>query len=107
MNSEKSGDSSMKKVNLEVKLGPLTLRNPVLTCSGTYGFGEEYAPYCPVDKLGGITLKGLTPEPRLGNPLPRLAETPAGMLNAVGLENPGLEEFLRSYLPRVRQLPTT
>ncbi len=107
MNSEKSGDSSMKKVNLEVNLGALTLRNPVLTCSGTYGFGEEYAPYCPVDKLGGITLKGLTPEPRLGNPLPRLAETPAGMLNSVGLENPGLEEFLRSYLPRVRQLPTT
>ena len=107
MNSEKSGDSSMKKVNLEVNLGPLTLRNPVLTCSGTYGFGEEYTPYCPVDKLGGITLKGLTPEPRLGNPLPRLAETPAGMLNSVGLENPGLEEFLNSYLPRVRQLPTT
>lgn len=107
MNSEKGGDSSMKKVNLEVNLGTLTLRNPVLTCSGTYGFGEEYAPYCPVDKLGGITLKGLTPEPRLGNPLPRLAETPAGMLNSVGLENPGLEEFLNSYLPRVRQLPTT
>ncbi|WP_018212688.1 dihydroorotate dehydrogenase [Desulfitobacterium hafniense] len=107
MNSEKGGDNAMKKVNLEVNLGPLTLRNPVLTCSGTYGFGEEYAPYCPVEKLGGITLKGLTPEPRLGNPLPRLAETPAGMLNSVGLENPGLEEFLNSYLPRVRQLPTT
>ncbi|AFM01670.1 dihydroorotate dehydrogenase family protein [Desulfitobacterium dehalogenans ATCC 51507] len=100
-------NNEMAKVNLEVNLGPLTLRNPVLTCSGTYGFGEEYAPYCPVDKLGGITLKGLTPEPRLGNPLPRLAETPAGMLNSVGLENPGLEEFLHSYLPNVRELPTT
>ncbi|HHY26893.1 MAG TPA: dihydroorotate dehydrogenase, partial [Desulfitobacterium dehalogenans] len=100
-------NNEMAKVNLEVNLGPLTLRNPVLTCSGTYGFGEEYAPYCPVDKLGGITLKGLTPEPRLGNHLPRLAETPAGMLNSVGLENPGLEEFLHSYLPKVRELPTT
>jgi len=92
---------------MEVRLGPLTLRNPVLTCSGTYGFGEEYAFYCPVDKLGGITLKGLTPDPRLGTPPPRLAETPAGLLNSVGLENPGLEEFCQSYLPQVRQLPTT
>ncbi len=96
-----------EKVDLQVTLGPLTLRNPLLTASGTYGFGEEYAPYCPVEKLGGITLKGLTPEPRLGNPVPRLAETPAGLINSVGLENPGLEEFLQSYLPKVRELPTT
>ncbi|MGE4271418.1 MAG: dihydroorotate dehydrogenase [Desulfitobacterium sp.] len=94
-------------IDLTVELGPLTLRNPVITCSGTYGFGDEYAPYCPVEKLGGITLKGLTPEQRLGNPLPRLAETPAGMLNSVGLENPGLEDFLQFYLPKVRELPTT
>lgn len=96
-----------EKVDLQVTLGPLTLRNPLLTASGTYGFGEEYAPYCPVEKLGGITLKGLTPEPRLGNPVPRLAETPAGLINSVGLENPGLEEFHQSYLPKVRELPTT
>jgi dihydroorotate dehydrogenase (NAD+) catalytic subunit len=96
-----------ENVDMEVKLGSLTLRNPVITSSGTYGFGEEYAPYCPVEKLGGITLKGVTPEPRLGNPVPRLAETPAGMLNSVGLENPGLEEFVQSYLPKVRELPTT
>lgn len=93
-------------INLAVQLGPLSLKNPVITSSGTYGFGEEYAPYCPVEKLGGITLKGITPEPRLGNPVPRLAETPAGLLNSVGLENPGLEEFVESYLPKVRQLPT-
>lgn len=102
-----NNDQYGEKIDMEVTLGPLTLENPVITCSGTYGFGEEYAPYCPVEKLGGITLKGITPEPRLGNPVPRLAETPAGLLNSVGLENPGLEEFLISYLPKVRELPTT
>lgn len=93
-------------INTQVKLGPLTLKNPVITASGTYGFGEEYAELCPVESLGGITLKGITPEPRLGNPLPRLAETPSGLLNSVGLENPGLDEFIASYLPKVRELPT-
>ena len=96
----------MCSVDLTTHIAGITLRNPVLTCSGTYGFGEEYDAYCPVKALGGITLKGLTPEPRLGNAVPRLAETPAGLLNAVGLENPGLEEFLKSYLPKVRKLPT-
>ncbi|MGI1659110.1 MAG: dihydroorotate dehydrogenase [Desulfitobacterium sp.] len=106
-NYENYTEKSKEDIDLTVELGPLTLRNPIITCSGTYGFGDEYAPYCPVEKLGGITLKGLTPEQRLGNPLPRLAETPAGMLNSVGLENPGLEDFLQSYLPKVRELPTT
>ncbi|MDR3543037.1 MAG: dihydroorotate dehydrogenase [Desulfosporosinus sp.] len=96
----------MCPVDLTTNIAGISLRNPVLTCSGTYGFGEEYAAYCPVEALGGITLKGLTPEPRLGNAVPRLAETPAGLLNAVGLENPGLEEFIKSYLPKVRTLPT-
>jgi dihydroorotate dehydrogenase (subfamily 1) family protein len=96
----------MSHVDLSTQLAGIRLRNPVLTCSGTYGFGEEYAAYCPVETLGGITLKGITPLPRLGNSVPRLAETPAGLLNSVGLENPGLEEFLKSYLPKVRKLPT-
>lgn len=96
----------MSPVDLTTQLAGITLRNPILTSSGTYGFGEEYAAYCPVEALGGITLKGITPLPRLGNPVPRLAETPAGLLNSVGLENPGLEEFLNSYLPKVRKLPT-
>jgi dihydroorotate dehydrogenase (NAD+) catalytic subunit len=96
----------MYPVDLTTVLAGITLRNPVLTCSGTYGFGEEYAAYCPLEALGGITLKGITPLPRLGNLMPRLAETPAGLLNAVGLENPGLEEFLRSYLPKIRKMPT-
>ncbi|MHB1405237.1 MAG: dihydroorotate dehydrogenase [Desulfitobacteriaceae bacterium] len=93
-------------IDLHVSLAGLSLRNPVLTASGTYGFGEEYAPYCPLEALGGITVKGITLKPRLGNPVPRLAETPAGLLNAVGLENPGLEAFIKSYLPRLRRLPT-
>ncbi|MCO5385519.1 dihydroorotate dehydrogenase [Desulfosporosinus sp.] len=96
----------MSPVNLSTQFAGITLSNPILTCSGTYGFGEEYAAYCPPEALGGITLKGITPSPRLGNPVPRLAETPAGLLNAVGLENPGLEEFLKSYLPKVQKLPT-
>ncbi|HWQ42591.1 MAG TPA: dihydroorotate dehydrogenase [Desulfosporosinus sp.] len=96
----------MSLVDLATSIEGMTLRNPVLTSSGTYGFGEEYAAYCPVEALGGITLKGITPQPRLGNSVPRLAETPAGLLNSVGLENPGLEEFLKSYLPKVRKLPT-
>lgn len=102
----RSFKESAKAIRTEVQLGPLILKNPVLTASGTYGFGEEYASFCPVDRLGGITLKGITPEPRLGNSVPRLAETPAGLLNSVGLENPGLKEFLDSYLPKVRELPT-
>lgn len=96
----------MRPVDFSTQLAGISLRNPVLTSSGTYGFGEEYAAYCPVEALGGITLKGITPLPRLGNPVPRLAETPAGLLNSVGLENPGLEKFLKSYLPKVRKLPT-
>lgn len=96
----------MSSVDLTTELAGITMRNPIVTCSGTYGFGEEYAEYCPVEALGGITLKGITPLPRLGNPVPRLAETPAGLLNAVGLENPGLEEFIKSYLPKVSKLPT-
>lgn len=96
----------MRPVDLTTSLAGITLRNPVLTASGTYGFGEAYAAYCPLEAIGAITLKGITPEPRLGNPVPRLAETPAGLLNSVGLENPGLNEFLKSYLPNVRTLPT-
>jgi dihydroorotate dehydrogenase (NAD+) catalytic subunit len=96
----------MPKLDLATNLNGLKLRNPVLTASGTYGFGEEYAPYCSPSLLGGITVKGITPLARLGNPVPRLAETPAGLLNAVGLENPGLAEFMASYLPRLALLDT-
>lgn len=96
----------MPPIDFRTRLASLNLRNPLITSSGTYGFGDEYKNYCPVEALGAITVKGITPEPRLGNPLPRITETPAGMLNAVGLENPGLEEFMRSYVPRLQKLPT-
>ncbi|MDD2234596.1 MAG: dihydroorotate dehydrogenase [Desulfitobacteriaceae bacterium] len=96
----------MSPIDFRTPLAGLNLRNPLITSSGTYGFGDEYKDYCPVEALGAITVKGITPEPRLGNPLPRITETPAGMLNAVGLENPGLEEFLRSYVPRLQKLST-
>ncbi len=96
----------MSPVDFTTQLAGIILRNPIVTCSGTYGFGEAYSAYCPLEALGGITLKGITPLPRLGNPVPRLAETPAGLLNAVGLENPGIEEFIKSYLPKVQKLPT-
>jgi len=89
---------------LQISLGPLKLKNPVLAASGTFGYGEEYAPLIPLRKLGAIVTKGLSLEPRKGNPPPRLAETPAGMLNAIGLENVGLEAFLSEKLPRLRKL---
>ncbi len=94
------------EVNLSVNLGGLELRNPVTTCSGTYGFGEEYAPYADPAQLGAIAVKGLTREVRQGNPMPRLAETPSGMLNSIGLQNPGIDEFEARYLPELRKLDT-
>lgn len=79
----------------------LTFKNPVLTASGTFGYGVEFASYGDLTKLGGIVVKGLSLKPRDGNPLPRIAETPCGMLNAVGLQNEGVEAFLKLRLPRL------
>lgn len=89
-------------VNMEAILGPLKLKNPVLAASGTFAFGEEYASLFGLETLGALVVKGLTLEPRQGNPPPRIIETPAGMLNAIGLQNPGLEVFLSRELPRLR-----
>ena len=80
---------------------PLVFKNPVLTASGTFGYGMEFAPYGDLTHLGGIVVKGLSLRPRPGNPLPRVAETPCGMLNAVGLQNDGVESFLKNKLPRL------
>ena len=80
---------------------PLTFKNPVLTASGTFGYGVEFESYGDLTKLGGIVVKGLSLRPREGNPLPRIAETPCGMLNAVGLQNDGVEAFLKMRLPRL------
>ena len=90
-------------VNLETKLGPLTLQNPVTTASGTFGYGIEYEPYLSLDNLGAITLKGTTILTRLGNNPCRIAETPSGMLNAVGLQNDGVDYLISNYLPQLEK----
>ncbi|ROQ93220.1 dihydroorotate dehydrogenase [Desulfosoma caldarium] len=89
--------------DLRVSLGPLHLANPVLTASGTFGYGLEFSDFLDLSRLGGIVVKGISLKPRPGNPPPRLAETPCGMLNAIGLENVGVERFLRDKLPPLRQ----
>ena len=81
----------------------LQFKNPILTASGTFGYGVEFAPYGDLTTLGGIVVKGLSLQPRAGNPMPRIAETPCGMLNAVGLQNSGVETFIKEKLPK---LPT-
>lgn len=88
-------------MSLSVTIAGVTLKNPVITASGCFGFGREYEALYPMSRLGGISLKGLTLEPRLGNPSPRVAETPAGMLNSVGLQNPGVDYFLEKELPEI------
>ena len=85
--------------DLSVVLGPLTLKNPVLTASGTCGYGEELLPYFELSRLGGIVTKSLSILPREGNPPQRLAETPAGMLNSIGLQNVGVDAFITDKLP--------
>lgn len=94
------------KPNLEVKLAGLAMKNPVTTASGTFGFGPEYAPYVDLSRLGAITVKGTTLEARPGNPPPRLVETPAGILNSIGLENPGVDVFIEEAMPYLRQVGT-
>jgi dihydroorotate dehydrogenase (NAD+) catalytic subunit len=90
--------------DLSVQLGPLRLKNPVMTASGTFGYGEEYANFTDLSRLGAIVVKGISFQPRSGNPPPRLVETPAGMINAIGLENVGVESFITSKLPFLREL---
>lgn len=92
--------------DLRVKIGALELRNPVMTASGTFGYGPEYAPLLDLSRLGGIIVKGTTLEPRQGNPYPRMAETPSGMLNAVGLQNKGVEYFATHIYPQIKDLDT-
>ncbi|MEW6116858.1 MAG: dihydroorotate dehydrogenase [Nitrospirota bacterium] len=93
-------------VNLAVEIGPLKLKNPVMTASGTFGYGEEYAEFVDLNRLGAIVVKGLSLTPREGNPTPRIVETPAGMLNAIGLQNIGVRAFIKEKLPFLRQFDT-
>ncbi len=82
------------------------MKNPVMTASGTYGFGEEYADLVDLSRLGGIVVKGTTLEPRQGNPYPRMVETPSGMINAVGLQNKGVDYLVEHIYPRIKDLDT-
>jgi len=93
-------------VNLGVSIGNLQFKNPVITASGTFGNGSEFDDFIDVSRLGGIILKGTTMEPREGNPYPRMAETPSGMLNAVGLQNKGIDFFEKNIYPVVSQYDT-
>ncbi len=92
--------------DLSVNLCGVTLKNPVIPASGTFGFGHEYSEYYDLSELGGISVKGLTLHPRPGNKPPRIAETPSGMLNSVGLQNPGVDAFIKEELPFLRQFDT-
>lgn len=86
---------------LNVNIGKLQLKNPVLTASGTFGYGEEFADFIDLNRLGGFIVKGTTLNHREGNPYPRMAETPSGMLNAVGLQNKGVDYFINNIYPRL------
>jgi len=93
-----------KRIDLEVELSGITLKNPLLVCSGTYGNGREYEEWLDLERLGGLITKSVTLHPCAGNPPPRLWETPSGMLNSIGLENKGLDSFLTQDLPWLSRL---
>ena len=100
--------SQMFKVmaDLRVNIGSLELKNPGLTASGTFGYGEEFADFIELDRLGGFIVKGTTLNHREGNPYPRMVETPSGMLNAVGLQNKGVDYFIKHIYPRLKDIDT-
>ncbi|MBQ3068950.1 MAG: dihydroorotate dehydrogenase [Clostridia bacterium] len=93
--------------DMKVSIAGVEMKNPIITASGAFGYGMEYNEMYPIEKLGGISCKGTTLHERQGNPGPRIAETPAGMLNSVGLQNPGSEAFVNTYLPWLRQRDIT
>jgi len=97
---------SKKTSQMAVNLGRLKLKNPVMTASGTYGYGEEYADYVDLNRLGAVVVKGLSLKPRVGNPPPRIMETTGGMLNSVGLQNIGVDSFIEDKLPFLRKYET-
>lgn len=92
--------------DLSVKIGGLQMKNPVMTASGTFGYGEEYADFIDISQIGGIIVKGTTLAHREGNPYPRMAETPSGMLNCVGLQNKGVDYFIQNIYPRIKDVQT-
>ena len=96
----------MTKPNLSVEIAGIKLRNPVMTASGTFGYGQEFAPYLDLERIGAIITKGLSIRPKAGNPTPRIIETPGGMLNAIGLQNVGIDAFITEKVPFLRTVNT-
>ncbi|HIT82446.1 MAG TPA: dihydroorotate dehydrogenase [Candidatus Caccoplasma merdavium] len=92
--------------DLSVNIGRLSMKNPVMTASGTFGYGLEFADFIDLSRLGGIIVKGTTLKPREGNPYPRMAETPSGMINAVGLQNKGVDYFIEHIYPQIKDIDT-
>ncbi len=93
-------------MNLEVNIGKLRLKNPVMTASGTFGYGEEYSEFMDLNRLGAVVVKGLSLQPKEGNPPPRIVETACGMLNAIGLQNIGIERFIKEKVPFLKRFDT-
>ncbi|ABB32070.1 dihydroorotate dehydrogenase family protein [Geobacter metallireducens RCH3] len=96
----------MKRPDLSVEIAGIKLRNPVMTASGTFGYGEEFAAYVNLEKIGAIITKGLSLKPKAGNPTPRIQETTGGMLNAIGLQNVGIDAFIEKKVPFLRTVNT-
>ena len=96
----------IKSVNMQVEIAGITLKNPIMPASGTFGYGEEYAPYLDLNSLGAIVTKGLSLNPKAGNNTPRVCETVGGMLNAIGLQNVGIEQFIYQKMPFLEQFDT-
>ncbi len=99
-------DNSSKRPNLEVEIAGIKMRNPVMPASGTFGYGEEYEPFLDLEKIGAIVTKGLSLKPKAGNPTPRIAETISGMLNAIGLQNVGIDAFIKHKIPFLETVNT-
>jgi dihydroorotate dehydrogenase (NAD+) catalytic subunit len=97
---------NVKRPDLSVEIAGIRLRNPVMPASGTFGYGEEYAPFLDLEKIGAIVTKGLSLKPKAGNPTPRIAETISGMLNAIGLQNVGIDAFIKYKMPFLRTVNT-
>ncbi len=95
-----------KKPDMSVQVAGIRLRNPVMTASGTFGYGREFSGYMDLEKIGAIVTKGLSLKPKAGNPMPRIVETPGGMLNAIGLQNVGIDAFVTEKLPYLRTVNT-
>ena len=100
---KQKGNNNINMPKMAVEIGGLTIKNPVMTASGTFGYGEEYSLNVDISHIGAVIVKGISLEPRIGNPPPRIIETPCGMLNAIGLENPGVRVFVKDKLPFLRQ----